>query len=1081
MRRVLFSLVAILFFCTSLQAQTRSVSGKVTDSKTGNPIQGATVTVQGSATAVQTDANGRYTLNNFPSNATLLFSIVGYGQKALKPGASATFDVALEESATQLTEVVVTALGQSREKKSLGYSTTTFKTDDINRTSPVSMFDGLQGKVAGVDISNVSGNPGGSTKVILRGYSSLGGNNQPLYVVDGVPVSDVRPGSEGIDPDGTNNKGTGQDIIGVPGYDFGNTANDINPNDIESMTVLKGAAATSLYGSRASNGVIIITTKKGKSGRLKVDFSSSAIFSDPLILPKMQDQFGQGWEASFIPSENGSWGPRLDGVNRLWGAPVDNSQLLKPFSFVKDNFRDAYETGREFNNTVSFQGGNNNTTFFFSYGNAFSDGIVPSDNDSYRRNSLSLRTTTRIDRFTGEGSFNYVNKAQRFVEVGQSASGVGGSFFEQLLQIPVDIPIKDHRDYKNKFFNVDNFFTPFAENPYYTLFENGGRSRNDRFFGNINLQYKIMDGITIQAQQGIDNSNSTTKTWRNKNAPTPGSWNAGNNPESAARSADIGSVQEGSQKYYEYDTKLDVLVKKRINDDFDIDAIAGANYNERGSDVLYTYIEDLALPGFFDISNGVNPPQSSHYKSKQSIFGVFGSATLNYKDFLYLTLTGRNDWSSTLPKGKNSYFYPSANVSVLLTNLLDPSVKEIVNYAKIRASLGRTGKDAPIYRVYDVISSQVVLLPFGQISFPFSGVPGYTLNDRLGNQTLKPEISREWELGGEFKLWDSRIGIDIAYYHKVSDGQIINVPIAPTTGYTSVTLNFGQVRNQGIELSAQITPVRLKQFTWDINYVFTQNRNEVLELPTGLDRVTLNNAYDANLEARLNQPLGVFYAPSVRRDPEGRVIVDANTGFPAVTTEDVYFGTAQRDYTMGLSNTLTYKNLRLGFSLDYRKGGVFYSSTSELLLFTGNHYSTVYNGRKPFIIPNSVNESFDAQGKPVYTENKTVLDEVHQDDYYYQNSNRGMFYDRTILDKTFLKLRDVTLSYTLPSTWAKKISADRIVVTAIGRNLWVSLPKSNKIVDPESSNFGRDIASEFGEFRVGPTPRSYGASVRISF
>ncbi|WP_276482769.1 SusC/RagA family TonB-linked outer membrane protein [Paraflavitalea pollutisoli] len=1081
MRSVLFSLVMLVLCSAVLQGQSRVVSGKVTDAKTGNAIQGATVSVQGSTTAVQTDANGRYTVNNLAANATLVFSYVGYQSKSLQLGNGANFDVSLDESAAQLNEVVVTALGQSREKKSLGYSTTTIRTDDINRVSPVSMFDGLQGRVAGVDISNVSGNPGGSTKVVLRGYSSLGGNNQPLYVVDGVPISDVRPGSEGIDPDGTNNKGTGQDIIGTPGYDFGNTANDINPNDIESMTVLKGAAATSLYGSRASNGVIVITTKKGKSGRIKVDLASSTIFSDPLILPKMQEQFGQGWEAQNIPSENGSWGPRLDGVPRLWGAPVDNSQLLKPYSFIKDNLRDAYETGREFNNTVSFQGGSNNTTFFFSYNNVFTDGIVPSDNDSYRRNALSLRTTTRLDRFTGEGSFNYVNKAQRFVEVGQSAAGVGSSFFEQLLQIPVDIPIKDHRDYKNKFFNVDNYFTPFAENPYYTLFENGGRSRNDRFFGNINLQYKLFEGVTLQAQQGIDNTNGITKTWRNKNAPTPGSWNAGNNPESAARSADIGSVQEGSQKYYEYDSKLDVLIKKRLSDDLDLDAIAGANYNERGSDVLYTYVEDLALPGFFDISNGVNPPQSSHFKSKQSIFGVFGSATMNYKDYLYLTLTGRNDWSSTLPKGKNSYFYPSANVSFLLSSLLDPSVKSVLNYAKLRASLGRTGKDAPIYRVYDVISSQVVILPFGQISFPFNGVPGYTLNDRLGNLNLKPEISREWELGGEFRLWDSRITLDLAYYHKVSDGQIINVPIAPTTGYTSVTLNFGQVRNQGIELSAQVTPVKTRQFTWDINYVFTRNRNEVLELPTGLDKVTLNNVYDANFEARLNQPLGVFYAPTVRRDPDGRVIVDANTGFPTVTTEDIYYGTSQRDYTMGLQNTFTYQNFRLGFSFDYRKGGVFYSSTSELLLFTGNNYRTVYNGRNPFIIPNSVNESFDANNKPVYTENKTVLDESHQDDYYYQNSNRGMFYNWTILDKTFLKLRDVTLSYTLPSHWAKKISADRIVITAIGRNLWVRLPKSNRIVDPESSNFGRDIASEFGEFRVGPTPRSYGASVRVSF
>ena len=1075
MRKVLCLALVMLVSIAGLFAQNRTVNGRVTDAKSGNPLSGVTVSEKGTTNATQTNADGRFTLANVANGATISFSFVSFKTQEIKLGASATIDIAMEDEARQLNEVVVTALGLSREKKSLGYSTTTVKSEELNRTAPVSMFDGLLGKIAGADISNVSGNPGGSTKVIIRGYSSLAGNNQPLYIVDGVPISDVRPGSEGIDPDASVNKPA------TPGVDFGNTANDINPNDIESMTVLKGAAATSLYGSRATNGVIIITTKKGRAGKIKVDFNSSAIFSQPGILPKLQDQFGQGWSGSFVLSENGSWGPKLDGVQRLWGSNPDNSQLIKPFSFVKNNVRDLYETGREYNNTLSLSGGNENTTFYFSYGNVYSDGIIPTDNDSYKRNSVSLRGSTKYKNFSIDGSFNFVNKSQRFVEVGQSAAGIGSSFFEQILQIPVDIPIKDFRDYKNKFFNVDNYFTPYAENPYYTLYENGSRSQTDRFYGNINLQYKINDWITLQAQQGADVSNSANKIWRNKNAPSPGSWNAGNNPESASRAADIGSVQQGSERYYEYDSKLDVLVKKNLSHSLSIDGIAGWNYNERGSDLLFTYVEDLALPGFFDISNATNPPQSTHFSGKQGIMGLFGSATLGYNNYLWLTLTGRNDWSSTLPPGKNSYFYPSANLAFLLSNFFNLDKNTPINYAKIRLSAGRTGKDAPIYRVYDVMTSQIVPLPFGQINFPYNGVPGYTLANQLGNQTLKPELSKEWEVGGEFRLWDDRVGLDVAYYNKTSDGQIINVPIAPSTGYSSVTLNFGKIRNKGIELTAHISPVRNKNFVWDMGYTFTQNRNTVLELPQGLDKVTLNTAYNASLEARLNQPLGVFYAPGQQKDPAGHVIVDANTGFPIPTTEDVYYGSAQRDFTMGLTNTLTYKSFRLGFSFDWRKGGVFYSSTAELLSFTGNLYTTVYNGRKDFIVPNSVNEVLDATGKPTYVENKTPITESVMDQYYYQTQNRASFYQWTILDKSFLKLRDVTLSWTLPGTWAKKITADKIVFTVIARNIWTSLPSGNKVIDPETSNFGRDIASEFGEFRVGPTPRSLGASLHVTF
>ena len=1062
-------------------AQGRPITGKVTDAGSGQAVQSVTVTVKGSNTSTQTNGEGNYSIMA-SSGDVLVFSSIGFAPRELPVGNGTLLNVTLQSSTNELSEVVVTALGVSREKRTLGYATTTIKNDEINRVSPVSMFDGLQGKIAGADISNLSGTPGGTTKVILRGYTSIIGTNQPLYVVDGVPISNVTPGNDrsatglALSPDATLNKGST-----TPGYDFGNTANDINPNDIESVTVLKGAAATSLYGSRGNNGVIIITTKKGRSGKLKIDVNSSAVFSKVNILPRMQELFGQGWDGRFWASENGSWGPPLDGVDRLWGAPIDNQQLIKPFAFIEDNVRDLYETGREFNNSVSLSGGTEASTFALSYGNVFSDGVVPTDNDSYRRHTLSVRGSTRYKNFSADASVNYINRTQKFVETGQSASGVGGSFYEQIIQIPVDIPIADFRDYKNKFFNVDNYFTPFAENPYYTLYENGSRARSDRFYGNVNLQYQAFDWLTIQAQQGFDITNSINKTWRNKNRPSPGSWNDGQNPEASQRSANIGSVQEGSQKYYEYDSKLNLLVRKDISDNISLDGLAGMNYNERGSDVLYAYVEDLAVPGFYDLANGIATPVNQHYKVKQQIMGLYGSATLGYKDYLYLSVSARNDWSSTLPKENNSFFYPSANLSFLLTNLVDIE-RQKVSYAKLRVSVGRTGKDAPPYLVYDRIISQTVLFPFGQINFPFASAPGYTISDLIGNQNLEPEQTKEFEVGGEFKFFRDRIGIDIAYYNKITDGQIINVPITPSSGFSAITLNFGKVRNRGIELSTQLIPVRTSNFTWELGYTYARNRNLVLELPSNLSKVQFTSIYDAKFEARKNQPLGVIYAPAPRLDPSGRVIVDALTGYPVDdASEDSYYGSAQRDYTMGLTNSFSYKNLRLGFSFDYRKGGVFYSSTADLLMFTGNDYRTTYNDRRPFIIPNSVNEEIDGTGKKTYVENTTPIDETHQDDYWYANSNRAGIYKYRILDKSFLKLRDVTLSYTLPERFAQKIAAQRVIFSVIGRNLWTWLPEENQIVDPEASNFGTELTSEFGEFRTGPTVRSLGVSLRVSF
>lgn len=1060
MKRLILSLFVFLFVAGTAMAQERIVTGTVKGKDDGLPIPGVSVRVKGAAAGAATGSDGKYSIKVTAGSTALEFSSVGYVRQSVAIGSGNVFNVSLSQDSQSLGEVVVTALGISKEKKTIGYAATTVKSEEINKSAAVSLVGGLQGKIAGATISNTSGSPGGSTKVILRGFSSITGSNQPLYVIDGVPLDNSTSSS-------TDN------------YDFGNNANDIDPNNIESMNILKGSAATALYGSRGSSGVILITTKNGKAGKFQVDFSTAATLTKLASIFTPQSTFGQGWSGSFIPSENGNWGPKYDGQERVWGAVVDNSQLLKPFSFIKNNIRDALTTGYELNNNLAISGGNDNSTFYFAYGNINSNGYLPTNADTYKRNNISLKGSTKYKNFTIDGSLNYVGKTQRFVTTGDGASGIGSSFYSDILQIPNDIPIKDLRDYKNKFFNVDNYFTPYAENPYYSIYENGSKNKADRVYGNINLTYKAADWLTLQLQQGGDISNSQVKIWHNSNAPSIGSYNNGGNIEGSSRAPDVGNVVEQSFKSFEYDTKLNAIFKKQLSSKFDLDGLIGANYNDRGIRNLTTSIEDLAIPGFFDISNSANKPRSTEVESHRRLFGAYASATLGYDKYLYLTVTARNDWSSTLAPGKNSYIYPGASLAFLVSEAFDMS-KTPISFLKLRASYGQTGSDTDPYRVYSTLTAADIPLTFGNISFPVSGVPGFTVDNTIRNPDLKPEKVNEAEFGAEIRFFKDRISLDATYYNRIRNNQILAVPIDPASGYKFSFENFGKVRNRGIEVTLGIKPIISRDFQWNLNYTFARDRNVVLELPAGLEKVVINSAYDAQFVAIVGQPLGTIQAPVASYDPQGRIIVD-DKGFPVQAAVNGNYGSMQRDFGMGLTNSFTYKNWNLGFTLDWQKGGVFYSGTADLLNFVGSDAKTLYNDRRPFIVPNSVRQIVAPNGSVTYVENTQQIEESKIQDYYYPTTNRGTSYQNRILSKSFLKLREVTLSYSIPKEFAGKILAQRATISVFGRNLITWLPSSNKTIDPEVSNFGNDLRSEFGEFRTAPPVRFFGASLKVTF
>ena len=1051
MKKLVLSLFTFCAAVTLSFAQERTVTGTVTSSEDGQPIPGATVKVKGiPGIGVSTGADGNFAIKVPEKGKILVISSISHSQKEVIITDN-HLNVVLTTDLKALDEVVVTALGVTKQTKTLGYSQTTFKNSELNASAPVSMFGGLQGKVSGVGISNISGSPGGSTKIAIRGFSSITGNNSPLFVIDGIPITNSTLAS--------NNRG----------YDFGNDANDIDPNSIESMDLLKGSAATALYGSRGANGVIIITTKKGTAGKLKTEFLSTTTLTDVASVFKPQDQFGQGWSSSFIESENGNWGPKYDGKLRPWGAVVDNSQLLKPFSFIKNNVRNALTTGIETNNNITLSGGTEKSTVYLSYGNVYSNGYLPGDNDSYKRNNFSLRGLTKQGIFVAEVSLNYVGKNSRFVEQGDD------SFYEDILQIPQDIPIKDLRNYKNKFFNVDNYFTPFAANPYYSVYENGSQLKSNRVYGNANLSFKVTNWLTIQAQQGVDVTGAQNLIWHNKNAPSPGSYNDGGNVEGAKRIRVPGNVLEKSINNFEYDSKILAMFNADLNAHFDIDGLLGVNYNDRGYNTLGTSVEDLAIPGFYQINNSANKPVSGTEYSHQRQIAAYASATLGYNKYLYLTLAGRNDLSSTLPVANRSYFYPALSLSYIASQSFNLSNTPL-SHLKFRASYGETGNDTYPYRISNTAERTKVKLDFGELLFPLFGVPGYTINNELKNANLKPERVKEYEFGTNIRFFNERLGIDIAYYNKLRENLIFPRSVEPATGYTKYVVNFGKVRNRGIELSLTGKPIKTSSIDWTLNYTFTKNKSMVLELPEGLEEYVIKEVYDAKFLVRKKQPLGLITAPARTYTPDGKVIVDEK-GYPVYSEKNESYGSSAPDFMMGLNNQLRYKNFTLSFTFDWHKGGVFYSGTADLLYFVGAAKNTTYNDRRPFIVPNSVKRISD----DLYVENTTPITEENINDFYYHTTNKADSYKQVILDRSFLKLRETTLSYALPKSFAAKIAAKKLSVSLFGRNLLTWLAKENTFIDPEVSNFGTGLSSEFGEFRTAPPVRFFGATLNVLF
>jgi TonB-linked SusC/RagA family outer membrane protein len=1043
--------LAFVLFLQFSFAQERTVTGTVTDGK-GMTIAGASVMVKGTKQGTQTDFDGKFKISASTSQ-TLVFSFIGMLTKEVV-ASSSVVNVKLEDNSKELEGVVVTALGIKREKASIGAASTTLKSEQINRGSQTSMADALKGKIAGVTISSASTDPGASSGVIIRGFNSLSGSNQPLYIVDGVPINDVSNFEDNL---------TG-------GYDFGRGSGDINPNDIDTMTILKGASGTALYGSRAANGVILITTKKGKSGKIAVEITSNTTFTNILRTPKYQSKFGQGWDGQHILIENGSWGPAFDNKPRVWGNVVNSSQLVKPYSFQKDQLENFFDTGLSTFNSVALSGGSDASNVRLTYSNTQQDGIYPTKADSFERNTIGLNASTKVNKISISGSLNYVGSSGSGIATGQ-----GLSVMNNLMQIPTDIPISEFKDYKGSFHNVSNYYTPYGiTNPYFTLNEDGTKYNKDRLYGSVDFSYDINKWSSFTYRFGLDQSSDLVRRWTARVDALPGSPNNGSSTEQP------GSYQERSENLLQQNHDLLYNLDLDLGSNFKLASTFGWNINKRETRTSNANIGSQDIAGFYSFQNSADTPTVVPRRESRKLYGVFNTTTLSYDDQVYLTGNIRNDWYSTLPKENQTALYGGVNTSWIITKTF-PILTNVLSYGKLRAGYGETGVDTDPYLINSIYAAgSADNQGFQNLNFPLGGVNAYEVGNRLANPTLKPEIRKEFEVGAELSFFKNRINIDFNYYNSKVENQILNVPLAASSGYTTQTSNVGTISNKGVE--ALVTLHILKRndngFNWSTTVNYAKNKSLLEKLDSRLEQVDLGGLGGSGVQlvAREGQPIGLLLGLVPLKDPNGNIVVDVN-GVPISSPNKEVYGNTQYDYTMGIGNTFSYRNFTLDFSFDIRKGGLMFSRTADITRFTGNSITTTYNDRRPFVVPNSVNQNIDSAGNITYTPNVTPVDNEHQDDYYRADALSR----ENVIDKSFVKLREVIIGYNLPSKFLKGTSITNLNFSIIGRNLFLWTPVSNQYIDPETSTFGTDLRGQFGEFSANPSTKSLGFSLKANF
>lgn len=1008
-----------MFLVTASLFAQRTYTGIVVDAETGEALPGTTVVVDGTTRGTSTDFEGRFTIELKENERFLVVSFVGYDRKRVELGVQTTLRIELNRESTVLQDVIVTAIGIKSEKKALGFAAQDVKGDELSTTNQSNIVKALSSKIAGISVTSSSGTPGASADIVIRGRSSLRADgNSPLFVVDGVPIDN--------------------DYSGSAVYDYSNRAIDLNSDDIESVSVLKGAAASALYGIRAANGAIIITTKsgKGKGVRRNITFKSTLGFDRVNRLPQKQYKYAQGTNGSYSSTTNFSWGPLIDTLRydgdtsypydkngRIVGMsdPSATDKRVIPYK----NIEDFFETALNSNSYLSISGGTDNGSYLFSMGYLNQKGIVPLT--SFERLNFKLSGDTKLsERMKISGSASYSNSQGSYAQKGSNLSAVMVGLMRctptfDLTNGSKD-PVNDPSAYMFPDGTQRNYYSKY-DNPYWSVNKNRSSDEVSRLIGNSQVDYQLLPWLSAMYRAGVDFYSEQRNSFFDNNS----------------NDVTNGYVTASLYNFNSFNSDFVLTAEKEVTNDVKLNILLGHNFYNK-----YTYLnsqrgDSLILPNFYDLSNTA-VISGDDYKTRYRIVGVYYDVRVSYKNYLFVNTTGRNDWSSTLAKGKNSFFYPSVNASFIFSDAFDLK-GGFFSFGKVRASWAEVGNDAPIYSLQNYYSA---------ISGGINGQTAFATQRTIGNNDLKPEQTRSWEFGVDLKFMDNRLGIDMAYYSSTTDGQIVEVPVPYSTGYDRMVMNAGIITNKGVEAQLYATPLKLSSFSWDMQVNFTRNRNIVEDLPEGIPLLEFQNTGLSSTRsvAIKGQPYGVLYGTRYLRNDKGQILV-SNDGYPLVDVVPGIVGDPNPDFTVGFRNTLTYRNITLTALIDIKKGGDVYNGTKNVMLYLGTHKETE-NRDEDYIFP----------GVNVSTGEPNAVPVKRDFNYYSRLGTLAGLSEAGVEDGSYIRLREVAISYSLPSKWLRQTPVKGFSVGISGRNLLLFTKYSG--IDPEtnlsgtSNSLGRD-------------------------
>jgi TonB-linked SusC/RagA family outer membrane protein len=1055
--KVLLAVLLPFILIQTVAAQSVKISGLVTAKADGLPLPGVSVSIKGKSTGGQTDVNGKFTITA-NVNDVLRVAYIGYATQEVAVTSNTTsLNVVLVEQANSLNEVVVTALNISKDKKSLGYSVQGLKSKDISEAKETNFVNALAGKIAGVQVTNSQGDMG-SSRIVIRGETSISKDNQPLFVVDGVVVDN-------------------RQFLGSGGSrDFANALSDLNSEDIESVSVLKGPNAAALYGSRAAAGVILIRTKTGKGSKgLGVTINSNTSFANVQVLPKYQNQYGQGSNGQFSYVD-GKGGGLNDGVDESWGPALDGALIPQfnsngkavPFVAHPDNVKDFFNTGVTLNNGIALAASNEKSDFRVSYNNLHQTGIVP--NTSQGRNSFAFNSTYRISpKLTVNATANYIK---------DDADNLPGAYGKRATSTMLQftwfgrqVDISQLKNYKDAAGNTFNWNNSYYSNPYWLAYENTVGQHKNHLIGNFELNYKIIDGLSANFRTGTDYYNDRRKI--------KVAYGTNGTP--------FGSYEEDAYSVNENNTEGRLQYTKKLSNDFSVDAFAGGNISVQTIEQNDQLAPKLAIPGLYNMSNSRDPLVSTNVYSKLKTNSVFGSAQVGFRNYAFINFTARNDWSSSLPIENMSYFYPSVNGSLVLSEALDIK-SDVLTYAKLRGGWSKVGKATDPYQLRNVFVLGTL----------FGANPQQSLPATDANNKLKPESTTSAEAGFELGFFQDRIHLDVSAYNTNSVNQIIPVQVSSATGFSQKIINGGRINNKGIEVQLGITPIKSSGFTWDITTNYSLNRSKVVSLDAEGRLQTLPIGADRTVQvmAAVGKPYGALYGTAYQRNASGQIIVDAS-GIPVLNATKRYLGKFTPNWLGSINNSFTYKGINLSFLVDARFGGSIYSNTNRTGTYTGVLASTLpgrgtANGGLNYYYPGNKSSNGAVQvsgaapgGETVYHDgmifkgvkadgsaNTTI---VPAQSYYkgFTNIDEAFVYDAS-----YIKLREVKLGYSLPVKWIKSIGFQGATFSVVGRNLLI-IHKNAPNIDPETA-FNAGNGQGLEDLTL-PTVRNIGFNVNLKF